>query len=67
MGITGDVSGNHIVDYEKYCKTCKYCKLTIDENAEMPEPCNECLTFPVNQESNRPINWTENDDNNDTK
>ena len=44
----------HIVDFNKYCKTCKY--LDVDEQED---PCNECLHNPVKEDSRKPINYTE--------
>ena len=44
-----------IVDFEKYCKTCKHAHLEADENGNMPEPCNGCLTEPVNENSQKPV------------
>ena len=40
----------HIVEYEKYCKTCEYYLLV----KETEDPCNECLTYPVNDDSRKP-------------
>lgn len=46
----------HIVDYEKYCPLCAY------ENApEGEDPCAQCLSEPVNQDSRKPICWKEKD------
>lgn len=39
-----------IVDFEKYCKLCK--NQTV---AEIEDPCNECLTTPVNIDSHKPV------------
>lgn len=43
-----------IVDFVKYCKTCKHCDI-----AEYEDPCNECLDNPTNVNSKRPINYKE--------
>ena len=40
------------VYFDKYCKTCKHCKL--DENKD---PCDECLAIPMNENSHKPVNW----------
>lgn len=40
------------VYFGEYCKTCKY-----SETPEVEMPCNECLDYPVNLYSHRPINW----------
>lgn len=44
----------HLSKYFEYCKTCKYKDLD-----EAEEPCNECLTFPVNIDSRKPIKYTD--------
>lgn len=44
------------VDFEKYCKTCRYCDLD-----EKFDPCNECLEEGYNIESEKPIKWEENE------
>ncbi len=38
------------VEFDKYCKTCRYKKL--DENEP---PCDECLEHPVNLNSHKPF------------
>ena len=43
------------VYFDQYCKTCKYKKAKEDE-----EPCDECLTYPVNTYSHKPVNYEEN-------
>lgn len=45
------------VDFEKYCKTCKYEKLE-----EKFDPCNECLDEPVNLQSGKPVRWEPKDE-----
>lgn len=42
------------VYFSLYCKTCKHEDLehTLD-------PCNECLTNPVNLHSHKPVKWEE--------
>lgn len=42
------------VHYHAYCNTCKY-----REVKDTDEPCNECLSEPVNLYSHKPIKWTE--------
>ena len=42
----------HIVNYHKWCPLCKHC----DKN-ENKDPCEECLTYPVNDDSRKPINF----------
>lgn len=43
---------NKIVEFAEYCSTCKYSPLRGEE-----EPCNECLTNPVNEDSHKPIKY----------
>lgn len=43
-----------IVEFDKYCDNCKHKDLNDDL-----EPCNECLTNPVNENSKKPINFEE--------
>lgn len=42
------------VDFHKYCELCKYEK--VDESED---PCDECLTYPVNTESLKPVRFEE--------
>lgn len=42
------------VDYKKYCPKCIYHDVPDKE-----DPCNECLTYPTNQGSEKPINFEE--------
>lgn len=44
------------VYFDRYCKSCKYVSLK-DENDE--EPCAECLSYPTNVYSHKPINYEE--------
>lgn len=43
-----------IVDFKKYCETCKY-----KEMKEVKDPCNECLDNPVNENSEKPVKYKE--------
>jgi len=43
-----------IVEFYKWCSKCEHRNV-----AEAEEPCNECLTYPVNYDSKRPINYKE--------
>lgn len=52
----------HIVDFNKYCRTCKYSDLDGQE-----DPCNECLHYPVKEDSRKPVNYTEDGCNNESK
>ena len=42
------------VDFEKHCMTCKHQDLKGTE-----EPCNECVSEPVNYQSEKPVKWEE--------
>lgn len=41
-----------IVEFWEYCCQCKYSPLKQDQ-----DPCNECLTNPVNEDSKKPVNF----------
>ena len=41
-----------IVRFDEYCKTCVYAK-----TEEIKDPCNACLTQPVNENSHKPVNY----------
>lgn len=43
-----------IVEYHKYCETCEFRYCPQDE-----EPCNECLSNPVNTYSKKPVKYKE--------
>lgn len=40
------------VEYEKWCSKCKNMELDDSD-----DPCNECLTIPVNLHSHKPVNY----------
>lgn len=42
------------VDFEKYCKTCKYKDLK-----ESKDPCNECLEEYSNLYTHKPVKYKE--------
>ena len=42
------------VDFKKYCPLCKYSDLNGFEN-----PCDDCLTWPVNFGTSKPMNFRE--------
>lgn len=44
----------HEARFDIYCKTCKFQKIK-----ETDEPCNECLTNPVNIDSRKPTRYQE--------
>ena len=39
------------VDFNKWCKTCKYADLKKDKDGVMPMPCDECLGQGLNKNS----------------
>ena len=43
-----------IVEFDKYCKTCQHCDLD-----EKFDPCHDCLNYPVNTNSKKPVNYKE--------
>ena len=43
-----------IVDFKKYCDTCKYKELN-----SACDPCNECLDNPTNLHTTRPLRYKE--------
>ena len=45
------------VKFANYYKFCKLCKHKDEE--ETDEPCNECLTLPVNVDTRKPICFEE--------
>ena len=47
-----DFNHDKFVEFDKYCKDCKYWTKKDSE-----EPCNECLSNPVNSNSKKPINF----------
>lgn len=42
------------VDFEKYCETCKH-----EDTPEFEDPCNDCLDYPTNVNSSKPVYWEE--------
>ena len=46
--------GIKIVEFDKYCKTCKHKKLS-----EAESPCDECLEEPARQYSHKPAKYEE--------
>ena len=45
-----------LVDYNLYCSKCKH-----KDNKESEDPCYECLTIPVNEDSHKPRQFEETD------
>lgn len=48
---------DHIVEFDKYCNTCKYRNLEKNKNGDEPEPCNTCLSDSVNEYSKKPTKY----------
>ena len=42
------------VEFQDYCHKCKH-----KDVPETDDPCNECLTEPVNYYTHRPVNYEE--------
>lgn len=42
------------VYYHEYCKTCKH-----RTGVETEDPCNECLSEPINLNTHKPVNYEE--------
>ena len=42
------------VDFETYCKTCKY-----EKTDEGEDPCNDCLAVPARENTRKPERWVE--------
>ena len=38
--------------FNLYCKSCKDAK-----THEFDDPCNECLGYPANEDSHKPVNY----------
>ena len=43
-----------LVEFNKFCINCKHKRVSQNE-----EPCNTCLTNPVNEDSHKPVLWEE--------
>lgn len=43
---------NKFVEFDKYCHRCKH-----KDVKETDDPCNECLTEPVNEYSHKPVRF----------
>lgn len=48
------MENDKIVYFGKYCKLCKHCT-----KKESEDPCWDCLTEPVNQNSHKPLCFEE--------
>lgn len=42
------------VYFDQYCKTCKH-----KDVSDVEDPCDECLSNPINLNSHKPVNWEE--------
>ena len=42
-----------IVDFNKYCPSCKYYK-----ESEKESPCNDCLTVSARKNSHKPLKYS---------
>ena len=51
-----------IVEFEKYCETCKY-----KDVKQHLDPCHECLENPVNINSVKPVKYEEKEDDRSNK
>lgn len=45
---------DHFVEFDKYCKTCKFKDV---KDTKGGEPCNDCLSYPVNTDSRKPVRY----------
>lgn len=45
---------NKFVHFDEYCVKCKN-----KNTKETEDPCNECLTNPVNEHSHKPVSYEE--------
>ena len=43
---------DHIVLFENWCSKCEHQKVK-----DTDEPCNECLDYPVQTDSTKPVNF----------
>lgn len=43
-------SKDKLVEFEKYCSQCKFSSAKEEE-----EPCCDCLEYPVNANSHKPV------------
>lgn len=49
-----EINKDKIVEFDKHCQNCVHRDLP-----ETEDPCNECLTEPVNEYSHRPVKYKE--------
>ena len=48
---------DQMVDYDKFCKSCKHRKLKGHY-----DPCNDCLDNPANTNTNKPMYYEKDED-----
>ena len=46
--------GYKFCNFRLYCPKCEHYEAPEDK-----DPCNECLTYPTNYESEKPVNYKE--------
>lgn len=51
-----------IIDFDKYCKTCKHKDLD-----EKFDPCHLCLSEPTNRNSHKPVYYKEDESKKETE
>lgn len=51
-----DEKGYKEVYFDQYCPSCKYFSMDETEG-----PCSECMCYPINLYSHRPVEWKEKD------
>ena len=44
------------VRFDIWCSSCKH-----EKDSECEDPCYECLNYPVNTQSEKPVNWEDKD------
>ena len=49
-----DVNSEKIVDFHKYCGSCKHF-----DKKESEDPCYDCLAESTNTDSHKPVKWEE--------
>lgn len=50
------VGDNKEVFFDVYCQTCEHF---ADSEVDPESPCYDCIEVPVNQDSHKPVNWSE--------
>lgn len=52
-----DTNNYKEVYFSQYCNTCKHVSIT--EESEDFDICNDCLNVPARQNTHKPLNWEE--------